>query len=203
MIPKILLQTSRDTIPPKYVRNKLAAMTGDDWKYIHFTNAKMREYLNNAQEEFPLIIDLFDKLVGPHKSDLFRYYFLYKNGGVYIDTDAMLYKNINYLVENYDFFAVEVNGVGNQCFNGFIGSIPNSEIIKKATYLAYNTSVDQLSDCYHLNCKNLSSIIKDSNSSNIKLLIEKDFTYSQASTFDEDLCNPILIHYHKDKIIPK
>ena len=177
-------------------------MTGDDWTYIHFTNAEMHEYLiNNAQEEFPLIIELFDEIDGPHKSDLFRYYFLYKNGGVYIDTDAMLYKNINYLVENYDFFAVEAGN--NQCFNGFIGSSPNNEIIKKAIHFAYNTTIDELRDCYHLNCKNLFSIVKDSNSSNIKLLIEKDFTYSQASTFDEDLRDPILIHYHKDKIIPE
>ena len=40
--------------------------------------------------------------IGAHKADLFRYYYLYINGGVYIDSDLMITTNIENIILNYD-----------------------------------------------------------------------------------------------------
>ena len=222
MIPKLLLQTSKSKNVPEYVIKKLEGCTGKDWTYFHFDDEEIIDYFKKyALDEFPDIISQFNRLSGPHKADLFRYFFLYKNGGVYIDTDAMLYSDINYLVENYNFFTVvPCNNINfhnfdqpihlgnNMVFNGFIGSSPNNEIIKKALYDAYKINPNSLINNYHLLCYNLYSFIRsESIHYKIKLLAEIVFHGSWdiccGKTFDEtDLNNPILIHYN-NKIIPE
>ena len=44
---------------------------------------------------------------GAHRADLFRYYYLYMEGGVFIDSDAMLMKDLNEIVADYEFFTVD------------------------------------------------------------------------------------------------
>jgi mannosyltransferase OCH1-like enzyme len=47
-------------------------------------------------KEFPNIAEVFHSFEkGEHKSDLFRYYFLYVKGGVFMDTDAMIEVDID------------------------------------------------------------------------------------------------------------
>jgi len=49
----------------------------------------MYKYMQNNQlEEFPNIINHIKSLTkGQHKADIFRYYWLYLNGGIFIDDD--------------------------------------------------------------------------------------------------------------------
>jgi len=141
--------------------------------------------------------------LGPEKSDLFRYYYLYKNGGVYIDTDAMLYKDINYIVNNYDFFVSKSNI---NCFIGFIGSSPNNKIIKEVLLDAYNTNLTYHYRDYHgLFHLKLKEIIENTNLTNSKILIDNIIDVNHSIIYDEnDLVNPICIHYYGgSKIIPK
>jgi len=207
MIPKILIQSSKWKPTPPRIRQKFNLYTGNDWEYLYFSDKDIVKYLeNNALDEFPSIIETFNKLKGAHKADLFRYYFLYKNGGVWVDADAMIYKDINYLVENYDFFtAVTEQSQPLRCFNGFIGSSPNNEIIRNAIYDCVYADIAQLDNDYFLLCSNLLTIIKNSQEKNIKLLVENDVNIETgiAKTYDsDDLNNPILLHYFRNKIIP-
>jgi hypothetical protein len=206
MIPKILIQSTNRKPTPQRIKDKFNLYTGNNWEYRYFSDKDIIKYFeDNALDEFPSIIEIFYKLKGPHKADLFRYYFLYKNGGVWIDADAMIYQDINYLVENYAFFtAVSEPSDPIRCFNGFIGSEPNNEIIRNAIYDCVNVDIEQLDNEYFLLCNNLFTIVNNSQEKNIKLLIAtSDFTTGLGKVYDtDDLNNPVLIHYFRDKIIP-
>jgi hypothetical protein len=211
MIPKILIQSSRDQKPSQFILDKLNRFTGSNWTYVHFTNKEMFEYLKtNALDEFPQITNQMLKInSGPHKADLFRYYYLYKNGGVYIDSDAMIEQDINYLVENYDFFTV--NGIAeDSCFQGFIGSAPGNKIIKAALDHALTIDPMVIRNNYSVFTDHLGKIIKDSDKTNVKLLAEtlldlkldsKNYTKTSL-TYDPENLTLVLIHYFHDKIIP-
>ena len=116
----------------------------------------------------------------------------------------MIYQDINYLVENYDFFTA-VTELSNscRCFNGFIGSSPNNEIIRNAIYDCVNIDVEQLTNEYHLLCDNLFTIINNSQEKNIKLLVEDGGDASATGVgkiYDrENLNDPVLIHYFRVK----
>ena len=212
MIPKTIIQLSKDQKLPQYVLNKLKSFTGDHWTYIHFTDDEIIEYLQiNAVEEFPFIAEQFVKITsGPHKSDLFRYYYLYKNGGVYIDSDAVPISNINYLVENYDFFTVNSITAGS-CFQGFIGSCSGHNIVKQALDHACSIDATLITKHYGIFTEQLDKIIQESDKTKIKLLYEalsdlqigNNKFIQTAITYDLENLNAILIHYFRTKIIPK
>jgi hypothetical protein len=49
------------------------------------------------------ILSAYEKLnVGAAKADLWRYLILYKNGGVYLDMDSVIYSNLNSLIKDDD-----------------------------------------------------------------------------------------------------
>ena len=39
--------------------------------------------------------------LGTHRADLFRYYYLYINGGIFIDSDAMIETDIENIIKDY------------------------------------------------------------------------------------------------------
>jgi hypothetical protein len=60
-------------------------------------------------------------------ADFFRFKILYEKGGIYLDTDMMLYKPLDSLLHYNTFFGIE----SYQYVNGsIIGSIPGTEIIR-------------------------------------------------------------------------
>jgi len=205
MIPKILVQTTKNKKPPQYVIDKLKYFTGDDWQYQFFTDDDILDFFKEyPADDFPLIEEKFLSIQsGPHKADLFRYYFLYVRGGVYIDADAVLVKDINYLVEKYDFFTVKSEDTF-LMFQGFIGSVPGHEIIKAALTDVYNIDNDVLEGDYHVLCKNLVAIVERSKKSGVRILSEivKTNQNDQFGITSDTDSIPILIHYFRDKVIP-
>jgi mannosyltransferase OCH1-like enzyme len=160
-IPKIIFQTSKER-PPSYVVNMIKHMC-PKWIYIHFIDVDIiRFFKNNYLDQFPNIIDKFNSIKnGAHKADLFRYYYIYIKGGVFLDSDAMIQKNINNIVNNYDFFSVESIHYCPLCiFQGFIGAAPNNKIIYEALCHIYNVNIDILNNDYLLICRTLFNILK-------------------------------------------
>ena len=127
-ITKILFQTSI-TKPEKYLLDKINSFINNDWEYYHFNDNEIIEFFkNNKLDEFPNIIEKFYSMpTGAHKADLFRYYFLYIKGGVFLDFDAMLNCNIEEITNNCSFFTVKSACKG--MFQGFIGASPKNLII--------------------------------------------------------------------------
>jgi mannosyltransferase OCH1-like enzyme len=201
-IPPILFQTHREPLE-NYVLEMIQYKL-DNWKYEFYDDNDIIVFFKkNPMQEFPDIINKFHLFsTGQHKADLFRYYYLYINGGFFLDSDAMLYENIENIVKDYDFFSVNSNNVSNSIFQGFIGSTIKNNIIYEALKDVYSIDLNLLKNDYHLICKNLYNIINNSNIDNIKLYDEKIFIQKGiAEIYDKDII--IMIHYWRDKTIPK
>lgn len=93
-------------------------------------------------------------------------------------------------------------------FQGFIGATPKNDIIYKALQDAYTINIDELSLNYHLLCYNLHNIIEKNDSDDkIHLYKEKwhkeEWCYQNCIEIFNDNNETVLLHYSKDKIIPK
>ena len=160
MIPKIIIQTSVQK-PPQYIIDSILHYL-PDYKYYHFTDSEILDYLNkNIIDEFPNLIEKFNSIKnGAHKADFFRYYFLYLNGGIYIDSDAMIKNNLEDFINDYNFFTVKSCLNNDSLFNGFIGCTKNNPIIYNALQNIINIDIDELNKDYFIICKYFYNIIK-------------------------------------------
>ena len=212
IIPTTIFQTSVNK-PEQHVIDKIMSKC-ENYTYKHFNDAEIIEFFkNNYIDEFKNVIDKFHNIKnGAHKADLFRYYYLYVNGGIFLDSDAMVEMNIHDLITDESFFSILSPAHyihGNVIFNGFIGTVPKNEIIYKALKDIYNISVDVLNDNYHIICKNLFLII-DEKKYDFKIKLFNEETWEQylqencnyIKTRDENN-NIVLKHYCFDKKIPK
>jgi hypothetical protein len=177
-----------------------------NWEYKHFTDAEILAFFDeNSLEEFPLIKEQFNKIIkGSHKSDLFRYYFLYINGGFHIDSDAKIQTNIETIVKDYDFVSVLSLNPGT-LFQGLIGAYPKHPIIYEALKHAYNVDTEVLNNNYFLFCKEIYDIIHSKGVvyDNIKLYNESiDESNSFANTYNTETNEKLFTHYFQTKQIP-
>ena len=202
-IPKIIFQTSVKK-PDQYLVNMIKNLS-PDWTYIHFNDNEIIDFFkNNYLEEFPNIIEKFNSIkTGAHKADLFRYYFIYIKGGVFLDSDAMLQKNINEIVKDYDFFTVESTHYCPLCiFQGLIGANPNNQIIYEALKDIYNIDNQLLIADYLIICKNLYNILNKKWNYKIKIYKEIYGSNKVAITVDNNDNSLIIAHYFDSKIVP-
>ena len=132
-IPKLFFQTSRGPLEP-YIVKMTMAMIPSNWTYRHFLDSDIIHFLKaNPLKEFPGALEVFSSLKrGEHKADFFRYYFLFVKGGVFMDSDAMIYKPIDKIVKDYRFFSVNSEYVPNSLFQGILGAEPKNPLIGKA-----------------------------------------------------------------------
>ena len=210
-IPSIVFQTSKDP-PLNYVVKQLKEHA-IGWEYKHFTDKEILQFFNDHPlKEFPKISEVFHSFEkGEHKADLFRYYFLYVKGGVFIDSDAMIQVDLDQIVRNYEFFSVESKYIRpKSIYQGFIGSTPNNKIIYEALKDIYNISMEALQD-YFIIVKHLYHIVQQyKHLYNTKLYPEKWTTkphktkngkYCESVTFDDEIT--LLIHYPCNSKLPK
>jgi FkbM family methyltransferase len=158
MIPKILLQTSKNPYP-QYVKDMWEDRIDTTWTIEWFDDAMIIQFFkDNPLPEFPDIIKVFHSFTtGAHKADLFRYYYLYLHGGVFIDSDCMTQVHLNEIVtDDIDYFFTDTNGDldGNlqlhefksSMFNGFFGCCKNSQLtyeLLKDLYYTPNSKLDE------------------------------------------------------------
>ena len=203
-IPKVLFQTDKKNIDA-YVLEMIMDKLSPDWKYEFYNDEDVINFfINNPLPELPNIIEKYNSIkTGAHKADLFRYYYLYIKGGIFMDSDAMIYVNIDNIVKNYDFVSVNSSCNPGAIFQGILGSSPKNEIIKNALYQAYNTNIQILDTNYYYFCQGLYNIIKNNDINyNIKLYEERRINPENG---DDILDGETVIfkHYWKYKIIPK
>jgi hypothetical protein len=206
-ITKILFQTNK-ICNEKYVLDMIKDKLGSEWKYEFYNDEDVINFfINNPIADLPNIIQKYNSIrQGAHRADLFRYYYLYINGGFFMDCDAMLYIDINSIVKNYNFVSVNSSYYPGAIFQGILGASPKNKIIKKALYEAYNTDLTILNDNinYIYFCKQLYNILQDTNYGyNIKLYEERlvnDNIADIANIFDGKIL--LFKHYFKHKVIP-
>lgn len=201
-IPKVIFQTSKKE-QPEYVIQMIKNYS-PGWEYIHFTDDGIFKFFEeNALDEFPNMKEKFLSIkTGAHRADLFRYYYLYVKGGVFIDSDAMIEKDINIIANDYDFFSVESKYFPNTIFNGFIGTTEKNVIMYEALKHAYNIDVYELNKDYMTFCKQLREIYnthKTGQNSHLYLEVENN---DKSAKIVNNKGEPVLIHYYKYKQVP-
>jgi Glycosyltransferase sugar-binding region containing DXD motif len=207
-IPKIILQTAKDPVP-EYVVEKFKALA-PDWEYRYFNDDDiLRFFQEEIVSEFPTIIDVYGSIKkGQHRADLFRYAFLYKYGGVFIDSDAMIQVPLDDIAGDYEFFTV-YSVVPNTVFQGFLGVAPRHFIIRQCLEDMLHIDLVDLDGYYFLICMNMYKFIhgcKYHLSPKCKMYTEfEDYSLQHvATTVDttvEDMV-PLLRHYYGNKVVP-
>jgi mannosyltransferase OCH1-like enzyme len=201
MIPKVIMQTSDVQIHPNMLI-ELKKHYSDEWSYYHYNDAGRLHFIkNNPLAEFPNMIELMNNLKGAHKADLFRYYFLYVSGGVYIDSDALLKINIDHIINDYpcDFF-VPITTNSSLAFNGFLGCKQKSKVMYEVLKNAYDVNTDVLKEHYFTLCQNLSRIVQNNtHTEKIHLFEEILPTYDIGRTIDHN-GKELLCHYWLTKV---
>lgn len=203
IIPKIIIQTSVRK-QPQYVIDMILHKS-HGWEYQHYNDKEAFQYfIDHPLVEFPNMIEKFLSFsYGAHRADLFRYYIIYVQGGVFIDSDAMIEDNIENIVNDYSYFSVNSSYVKGTIFQGFIGAVPQNLIMYEALKDAYHSKNEDLMRNYHLLCKHMYEIIHDGT-------IIIDFPYKlyreQCNQLGANVYNDndelILVHYSETKIIP-
>lgn len=203
-IPKVFFQTAKEP-PQKYMRTMIDRYLSSDWNYLFFKDDDILDYFTkNPIEEFPSIVEKFHSFKkGAHRADLFRYYYLYKNGGVFMDSDAMIYEYIDKIVDDRGFFSVNSSCHPGSIFQGIIGSAPNNPIIYTALKHMYTIETSSLDLDYHKLVRALFNIVTLSTTGyNFKFYRElRDDNYGDKILDDNDKI--IFMHYWQRKTIPK
>jgi mannosyltransferase OCH1-like enzyme len=199
-IPEIFIQTSKK--PPNFYRVAKIKEYCHNWEYQHYVDEDIINFFRqNPDNQFPDIEEKFNNFtLGQHKADLFRYYYLYKKGGVYMDTDCMLYINIYDIIQNYRFVSVQSNK--DMAFNGFIATVPNHVIMLRALHHMYHFPINSPTEPppYHTFCTQFMKIIKQHKDDTVYLLQEHiNENNSEIKTIDGI---HMLTHYYKTKKFP-
>jgi hypothetical protein len=204
MIPKILLQTSKNKLD-KHVLDNLNKFI-DGWQYFHFIDFEIIQFFkDNPLEELPDIIEVFKSIPkGEYKADLFRYYFLYLKGGVFVDSDLQIKTDLNRYVDNFNYFTVQACHPNEHCyFQGLLGVESKNEIIHEAlidTYNIFKTNY-QLSFYAEL-CHRFKEIsLKYESKYKVKLFDESNYD-GYTMVFDRQTGKNIATHFFEIGIIP-
>ena len=203
-IPKIIIQTAKNN-PERYIID-IINQKCPEWTYIHFIDSEIIQYFKeNPIQELPDIIEKFNSFSkGQHKADLFRYYYLYLNGGIFLDSDAIFEVNVNDIIKSYDSVFVKSFMPNTHLFNGFIATYPKNPIIYDALKHAYETEDMILKNHYHYFCEELWRIYNRRNLPNMKIYQEhnKSHTGYGGSVILYDNGEKIISHYWQSKKIP-
>lgn len=151
-ISKNILQVTKVNPVNSDIANRIKTIL-NGYSYYWFNDENMYKYIQDNQlEEFPNIINHIKSLTkGQHKADIFRYYWLYLNGGIFMDDDLMIEKEIDF--KNNTFVSVKSYHIDkNLLFNGFIACSKFNPIIYKALKQTYLTKNINLKNNYHLFC---------------------------------------------------
>lgn len=199
-IPSVFFQTSREPLPTQYTDMIKHCLT-PEWSYEHYTDEGVfRFFEENPDTEFPQISDKFKEIVrGEHKADLFRYYYLYKKGGVFIDSDAMIYEPIEGIVCDYKFFSVESTNVPNTMFQGVIGAEPQNPLIYGALKSMYSMDLTQLQGSYQIICADIFSLYKATFQDNPDYVLFKEVPHKVADKIVDSSGTILFKHYWRNK----
>ena len=127
-IPKIIMQTWKNTeIPDKWaVSPESVKSVMSDWTYVLMTDEDNR---NLIAEHFPDFLPYYDAF--PHaiqRADAVRYAYLYVYGGIYMDLDFEVQRDLSPLfVSTGEVFLVASGNVSSYYTNSFMASRPRAK----------------------------------------------------------------------------
>ena len=130
IIPKTIVQTykNKEKIPKKVYDN--IKKFAPDYKHIIFNDQECITFIEKNFDKN--VSNIFQKMSGPHRADLFRYCYLYIFGGFYMDIKIELIRpmhEIHQLLKKYNTKMSSVLSINEKTiFQGFIGTVPKNPI---------------------------------------------------------------------------
>lgn len=101
MIPKKIYQTWYSKDIPYYAKKNINKMKkiNPDYEFLLYDDNDILEFIKKEYDNE--ILTAYEKLtVGASKADFFRYLILFKYGGIYLDLDSMIDKNLDILIND-------------------------------------------------------------------------------------------------------
>ena len=130
-IPRVIIQTyyDKDNIPKKVYDNIKEYAPG--YEHIIWDDSECENFFKKYFN--PNILKTFRKLKGAHKADLFRYCYLYKYGGIYLDIKTELIRPVSEVFpENYTYSVLSI--INNSIYQGIIATPPRNPLFLKLIY---------------------------------------------------------------------
>ena len=198
-IPKLFFQKSKDRLP-QYIHDMIKHYLTDEWEYINYINGDEIPFFEKYPlPEFPDIIKKFNSLKrGEHRADLFRYYYLFLKGGVYIDSDAMIYRPIDEIIKDYRFFSVN-SWVTNCISNCVIACEKGHPIIHKALQQLYTMDISVLDTNYNYICNELYNIYNNYTGDKSKFILFKEVPDVTGDNIVDSENNIVFRHFWRNK----
>ena len=199
-IPKVCIQTAKHPIEPHIVEQLKQYLQG--WEYIFFTDDDIMAFFDaNPHKDYPNIKEKFNSFSnGEHKADLFRYYYIFINGGVFIDSDLILYDSLDSIIGDKKFVSVRALKPVGSVFNGFLAATPGHPILLDALNHVYAIDNLALVGFYHILVAKLGTFVDAHMDDSVKLLKEMNNTNFYCCIKDPDSGKIPMIHYHNIKI---
>lgn len=146
-IPKTLIHTwntKEIENTDLYYPVKVLKTLHPDYNYVIFDEEERKNFIKNNYDE--RVLNAYNKLKpGTYKADLWRYCYLYKNGGFYMDIKFVMRKSFNAIInENIKLLtgkAMYTDGIN----PGFTACLPNEPLMKAAI----DTTVDRIEKNYY------------------------------------------------------
>lgn len=162
--PKILVQTYslHKKVPARVFEN--IKKYAPDYDYQFFDDTQALEFIEQNYGE--KVAKKFKALkVNAHKADLFRYCYLYKNGGVYLDIKTELIKPLDE-VFTQDYLYTVFCTTQDVIYNAIIATPPLQPIFKELIKFMVNGDDNP---AYHSNCKKFYDLLEERKQGKLEL----------------------------------
>ena len=202
---KTLCQTyhTKSKIPQKVYDNIKKYLPG--FKHIIFDDNECLDFLKNFDKKYQDKLNkkstenIFKKLkINAHKADLFRYCYLYENGGLYADIKTEFIKPVESFIKNPDYlyisFCLKKKTDEYKCiYQGVIYSKPKSEILfEQIKYILDNYNSDNyliyVNYFYEYLSNNSKTKLKPElniiNNENVYIFIENSYPIEKCKKYD-------------------
>ena len=199
MIPKNLIQTYHGDLP-FHISDQMESFLSPEWEYKIFNEESMNEYIQaSATPEF---INAFHTLAnGKKKSIWFRFYWIFLEGGVYLDSDILPSQPLDSFIQNNSIILVQDTNPNFYRIQMFAAEKNHPLMKQMVQILLHDDPLDPL--WIH---KQWSHLIQTNIPTSTSILILKenypDYSKNYRSEFTNDqTC--YAYYYWKDKTIPQ
>jgi mannosyltransferase OCH1-like enzyme len=191
LIPKLIFQTThKKNIDNVLHYNSIMSYIelNPEYEYRVLNDDDSRDFIKQNFEKD--VLKAYDMLIsGAFKADLFRYCFLYINGGCYFDCKSILRKPLRYIISpNDDLILCKDIGLG--YYNAVMMSIPKNNVILKCIH----ESVDNI---LNFNLKYNINHPEFNNVDTILSLTGPVLLYNVVSNLGINKINNIIKLYHR------
>lgn len=129
-VPRTIMLTTRDKSQiPQYILDQYAQYA-PEYRVTVYDDEECKKYL---KQHYPdKVVQKFDSLKsGAHKADLFRYAYLYREGGCYMDVKTILTRPLREVFGEHEFYLVRsLMERPESIYNGVIVTPPSNPYIR-------------------------------------------------------------------------